>query len=58
MLAEIFMIQLEAAVRASGERAPPGNFRFVPLTKQCAYSFKDIRGRVVEGTREPSVVLV
>lgn len=57
MLAEIFMIQLEAAVRASGERAPPGNFRFVPLTKNVQ-SFKDIRGRVVEGTREPSVVLV
>lgn len=57
MLAEIFMIQLEAAVRASEERAPPGNFRFVPLTKN-GQSFKDIRGRVVEGTREPSVVLV
>jgi len=57
MLAVIFMIQLEAAVRASEERAPPGNYRFVPLTKN-GQSFKGIRGRVVEGTREHSVVLV
>lgn len=50
MLAEIFLIQLEAAVRASEQRAPVSN-RFVPFIKS-GQSFKGIRDRVVEATRE------
>ncbi len=51
MLAEIYMIQLEAAVRASEQRAPVSSSRFVPFAKS-GRSFKDIRDRVVEATRD------
>jgi hypothetical protein len=32
MLAEIFMLRMEAISRASKETAPPDNSRFVPIT--------------------------
>ena len=48
MLAEIFMVQLEAAARASEERATQGNSRFVPFADSSQFVFKDSREQVVD----------
>lgn len=50
MLAEIFMVQLEAAARATEQRAPISNPQFVPFTPG-QFAFKDSSDRLVE-TRE------
>jgi hypothetical protein len=41
MLAEIFMLQLESAVRASEDAAQSKNFRFVPLSEAEMPDFRN-----------------
>jgi hypothetical protein len=41
MLAEIFLIRLEAISRASKESAPANNSRFVPITLPDKETFKN-----------------
>jgi hypothetical protein len=41
MLAEIFMVRLEAAARVSQEKAAQSNSRFVPFTDNNQFIFKD-----------------
>ena len=43
MLAEIFMLQLESAFRASEDAARSKNFRFVPLPKTALPDFRKSR---------------
>jgi hypothetical protein len=43
MLAEIFMLQLESAVRASEDAAQSKNFRFVPLPEANLPDFRKSR---------------
>jgi hypothetical protein len=52
MLAEIFMVRLEAASRASEEKAALSNLRFVPFADSSQFVFKDSREQVVEPLRE------
>jgi hypothetical protein len=52
MLAEIFMVRLEAAARASEEKAALSNLRFVPFADSSQFVLKDSRERVVEPLRE------
>ena len=52
MLAEIFMVRLEAAARASQEKAGQSNSRFVPFTDGSQFIFKDSGEQVVEPVRE------
>ena len=40
MLAEIFMVRLEAATRVPEEMAPSSNTRFVPFTHNTQLTFK------------------
>jgi hypothetical protein len=46
MLAEIFMVRLEAAARASEEKATPSNLRFVPFADSSQLVLKDSREQV------------
>jgi hypothetical protein len=50
MLAEIFMVQLEAAARATEQRAPTANPQFVPFAPG-QFALKNSSDRLVE-TRE------
>ena len=52
MLAEIFMVRLEAAARVSLENAAQSNSRFVPFADSSQFIFKDNREQVVESVRE------
>jgi hypothetical protein len=55
MLAEIFMVRLEAAARASQdsqEKAGQSNSRFVPFADGSQSIFKDSGEQVVEPMRE------
>ena len=52
MLAEIFMVRLEAAARVSQEKAAQSNSRFVPFADSSKFIFKDSREQVVEPLRE------
>jgi hypothetical protein len=52
MLAEIFMVRLEAAARASQEKAAQSNSRFVPFAVGNQFIFKDSKEQVVEPVRE------
>ena len=56
MLAEIFMVRLEAAVRASKETLPSSTSRLVPFTPNSQPTFKDSLERPVEEVREKPVV--
>jgi len=55
MLAEIFMVRLEAAARVPEEMAPSSNTRFVPFTRNTQLTFKQSRNRLAEAVREKSV---
>jgi hypothetical protein len=57
MLAEIFIVQLETAVRVSQDAATSSNSRFVPFTGGGQLVFKDSGKRLVEperGTAPPA----
>jgi hypothetical protein len=54
MLAEIFMMQLEAAARALQETAPSSNTRFVAFNPHAQITFKESRGRLAEAASEKS----
>jgi hypothetical protein len=55
MLAEIFMVQLEAEARASRDATPSGNSRFLPFVNGGQFVFRDSGKRSVEPERaEPS----
>jgi hypothetical protein len=59
MLAEIFIVKLEAAARVSREATTPGKPWFVPFVGGGRFLFKDGRKRFVEFAREegsPSVL--
>jgi hypothetical protein len=55
MLAEIFMVRLEAAARVPEEMAPSSNTRFVPFTPNRQLTFKQSRNRLAGAVREKSV---
>ena len=55
MLAEIFMVRLEAAARVPEEMAPSSNTRFVPFTPNTQLTFKHSRDRLAEDVQEKSV---
>jgi hypothetical protein len=50
MLAEIFMVRLEATPRTSQEKLPSSTSQFVPINKEGQFVFKDPKGRLVEAT--------
>jgi hypothetical protein len=50
MLAEIFMVQLEATARVAKETPPRSNTQFVPFIRSG--QFKDSRDRFVEPARD------
>jgi hypothetical protein len=52
MLAEIFMVRLEAAARALKETALSRNSSFVPFTPNAQVAFKQSRDRLAETVRE------
>ena len=52
MLAEIFMVRLEAAAPASQQKAGQSNSRFVPFADSSQFIFKDNREQAVEPVRE------
>jgi hypothetical protein len=52
MLAEIFMVQLEAAARLQEQTAPLSGSRFVPFTPSDQFVFKDRAVRPADGIRE------
>jgi hypothetical protein len=52
MLAEIFMMRLEAAARAFQETAPPSSSRFVAFNPQAEITFKESRDRLPEAASE------
>ena len=56
MLAEIFMVRLEAAARVPEETAPSSNTRFVPFTPDTQLTFKQSWHRTAEaGQEKPSI---
>jgi hypothetical protein len=52
MLAEIFMVRLEATSRVSQEAAAASNSRFVPFISSGQFAFKDSGDRPVEPRRD------
>jgi hypothetical protein len=52
ILAEIFMVRLEAAARASREKAGQSNSRFVPFADSSQFIFRDGREQMVETAPE------
>jgi hypothetical protein len=50
MLAEIFMVRLEATARVSNETLPTSPSQFVPFNKDGQFAFKDPEDRLVEPT--------
>jgi len=51
MLAEIFMVRLEAVARASEAKAPASDSRFVPFTRSTQVTFKESRDGPAEAMR-------
>ncbi len=59
MLAEIFMVRLEAAARVPKEVAPSTNTRFVPLAHNTQLKFKQGCDLPAEaGQEKPSILPV
>jgi hypothetical protein len=56
MLAEIFMVQLEAAARTSQETNPRSTSRFVPFVQGSQVRFKDTVDRHVEPARDKASI--
>jgi len=54
MLAEIFMVRLEAAARALQETARSSNSRFVAFNPHAQITFKESRDRLPEAVNETS----
>jgi hypothetical protein len=54
MLAEIFMVRLEAAARTLRETALSGTSRFVAFNPHAEITFKDSRDRLPEAASEKS----
>ena len=52
MLAEIFMVRLEAAVRPVQEKLPSSVSPFVPFSPSAQLTFKRNEDRAPEGARE------
>ena len=52
MLAEIFMVRLEAAARADKEKAGQSNSRFLPFADSSQFICKDGGEQVVEPVGE------
>jgi hypothetical protein len=52
MLAEIFMVQLEAAARASQATTPESNSRFVPFVLGAQHEFRNGRANPTDVSRE------
>jgi hypothetical protein len=52
MLAEIFMVRVEAKARVLEETPPLSNSRFTPFIGSSEFKFKDSRDRLVEAVRE------
>jgi hypothetical protein len=52
MLAEIFMVRVEAKARVSEETPPPSNSRFAPFVGSSEFKFKDSRDRLVKTVSE------
>ncbi len=52
MLAEIFMVRLEAAARALKETVPSSTSRFVSFIPNSQFTFKESRDRLSEAVRE------
>jgi len=50
LLAEIFMVRLEATPRPSQELLPSSTSQFVPFNKEGQFVFKDRKDRLVEAT--------
>jgi hypothetical protein len=48
MLAEIFMVRLEATPRPSQELLPSSTSQFVPFNKEGQFVFKDPKDRLIE----------
>ena len=56
MLAEIFIVRLEATVPVSQEKLPSSNSQFVPFTPDTQLTFKKGRDRPAEaGQEKPSI---
>jgi hypothetical protein len=56
MLAEIFMVRLEAAARALQETVPSSTSRFVSFTPNSQFTFKESRDWLSEAVREEPTV--
>jgi hypothetical protein len=52
MLAEIFMVRLEAAARALKETVPSSTSRFTPFAPNSQVTFKQSQDRPLEPVRE------
>jgi hypothetical protein len=52
MLAEIFMVRLEAAARALKETVPSSTSRFIPFNPNSQFTFKQSPERPSEAVRE------
>ena len=52
MLAEIFMIRLEAAARLLGEVLPSSASRFIPFNPKSQFGFKEAERKAAEAPRE------
>jgi len=50
MLAEIFMVRLEATPRVWQEKLPSSTSQFVPFHKEGQFAFKDRKDRLVKAT--------
>ncbi len=56
MLAEIFMVQLEAAARTLQETSTRSTSLFVPLVQGSQFRFKDTGDRRVEPVRDEASI--
>ena len=52
MLAEIFMMRLEAAARALKETVPSSTSRFIPLNPNSQFTFKQSPDRPLDAVHE------
>jgi hypothetical protein len=51
MLAEIFMVQLEARARSANQPVPPGGGRFVPFVPGNPVAFREQAARPSQASR-------
>jgi hypothetical protein len=59
MLAEIFMVRLEAEARLVEEVLPSSTSRFIPFSPKSQFGFKEAERKVVEApSEEPLVRLI